>query len=225
MIRSLSVSRRCVLRLLMWLLPALALSWLAGLVWFAATVPDRVEDTTTHTDAIVVLTGGSERTATGIALLAQGLAGRLFISGVHRGVEVNDILRLAPLPRSGATPDSPIPTRAALARAIVLGHAADDTVGNAAETAAWMEAEHLHSLRLVTAAYHMRRGLWEFRQAMPEVRIIPNPVFPDMVKSRDWWRWPGTAALLAGEYTKYLGAIVRQGLLPSWAGLAGDDRS
>jgi len=179
---------------------AVAAVWLVGLVWFAASVPVRVDDPESHTDAIVVLTGGSERTATGMALLAAGKADRLFISGVHKGVDVAEILRLNRAPNP------------ALAPSIVLGYAADDTVGNAAETAAWIAGQHLDSLRLVTAAYHMRRSLWEFRRAMPGVRIIPHPVFPDAVKYRVWWRKPGTAALLATEYSKYLAVIIRHQL-------------
>lgn len=176
--------------------------WFMGFLWFVATLPSRVDDLSTHTDAIVVLTGGSERLTTGIALLHDGLAGRLFISGVHRGVDVPDILKAA---RS----EHPDP-----AGAIVLGHAADDTVGNASETARWVAQEGVRSLRLVTGAYHMPRSLVEFRHALPSVVIVPHPVFPDTVKSREWWRWPGTAALLATEYSKYLAAEIRQWFLP-----------
>ncbi|MGE5515593.1 MAG: YdcF family protein [Bacteroidota bacterium] len=181
---------------------AVAGMWFMGFLWFVATLPSRVEDVTTRTDAIVVLTGGSERLTTGIALLHDGLAGRLFISGVHRGVDVADILKAA----RSEHPD--------LAGAIVLGHAADDTVGNASETARWVAQEGVGSLRLVTGAYHMPRSLVEFRHALPGVAIVPHPVFPDTVKSREWWRWPGTAALLATEYSKYLAAEIRQWFLP-----------
>ncbi len=184
----------------------LALAWLLGLMWFASSVPVRVEDPDTHTDAIVVLTGGSGRLSTGLALLAAGKGDRLFVSGVHKGVAVRDLLRV------GRQAD-----HKELAGAVVLGYAADDTVGNAAETAAWAAREHLHSLRLVTAAYHMRRSLWEFHQAMPGMVIIPHPVFPDAVKSRDWWHRPGTAALLATEYSKYLAAVLRHWIMPKAA--------
>ncbi|MGE5478781.1 MAG: YdcF family protein [Bacteroidales bacterium] len=177
-------------------------SWFAGFLWFVATLPSQVDDLTSRTDAIVVLTGGSERLATGVGLLRDGLAGRLFISGVHRGVDVGDILRAA----RSEQPE--------LAGAIVLGHAADDTVGNATETARWAAHEHVRSLRLVTGAYHMPRSLVEFRHALPGVAIVPHPVFPEGVKSREWWRWPGTAALLATEYSKYLAAEIRQWFLP-----------
>lgn len=180
----------------------LAALWVAGFVWFATTLPARVEDEHSHTDAIVVLTGGSERLTTGLALLQAGLARQLFISGVHRGVEIADILKLA----NNAPPE--------LAATIALGHVAGDTVGNAAETAQWATRHDVRSLRLVTGAYHMPRSLTELGYAMPDVAIVPHPVFPEGVKSQEWWRWPGTAALLATEYTKYLAAVARHWFLP-----------
>jgi uncharacterized SAM-binding protein YcdF (DUF218 family) len=179
----------------------LVLAWLAGLVWFAATMPDAVEDVVTATEAIVVLTGGSDRVATGVALLEGNLGGRLFVSGVHKGVEVADLLKTT---RHHSRE---------LAGRITLGHDADDTIGNAVETAAWMRAGKYRSLRLVTAAYHMPRSLVEFRAAMPGVAIVPHPVFPDAFK-QEWWRWPGTTHLLATEWTKYLAAVLRNWVMP-----------
>ena len=174
-----------------------ALAWLGGLIWFATTVPQQVEDVATITDAIVVLTGGSERLDTGLSLLRQRLGAKLFVSGVYRGLDVNELLRL-----SRQKPDE-------VECCIVLGYAADNTQGNANETAAWIHNQGFHSLRLVTANYHMRRSLLEFHFAMPDVTIIPHPVFPDTVKQGQWWMWPGTAHLLASEYDKFLAAQIR----------------
>jgi len=64
-------------------------------------------------------------------------------------------------------------------------------------------------MRLVTAAYHMPRSLLEMHDIMPEVKIVPHPVFPDHVKQDEWWAWPGTAALTASEYNKFLIAWLR----------------
>ncbi len=52
----------------------------------------------------------------------------------------------------------------------------------------------------------------EFRAAMPGAEIVPHPVFPPHVKHRRWYGNPGTAALLAGEYTKFLAARLRLAL-------------
>jgi uncharacterized SAM-binding protein YcdF (DUF218 family) len=184
------------------LLAVIFAAWLYGLVAFVARLPDHVEDPDRHTDAIVVPTGGSERLAEGVRLLVRGLAGKLFISGVNAQTRLADLI--ASLPR-----DIEKPSLALVDCCIVLGHAADSTLGNAAETAAWMRAEGFHSLRLVTADYHMPRSLLEFRHAMPDVAIAIHPVFPDQLRRENWWRSPGTAGLLIDEYDKYLAAYLR----------------
>jgi uncharacterized SAM-binding protein YcdF (DUF218 family) len=180
---------------------AVVLAWTAGLLWFASTIPTTVEDRATHTDAIVVLTGGSERIETGLSLLDEGMAERLFVSGVGEQVKTGDFL---PQTRN---------LRPELRDNITVGKTAGNTPGNALETAQWARTMNIHSIRLVTAAYHMRRSLLEFHAAMPGIAIVPHAVFPANVKS-DWWRWPGTASLIAREYTKYIvtWAIQRSGL-------------
>ncbi len=171
--------------------------WLGGLFVFAAEIPRTAQASTEKTDVIVVLTGGSLRLEQGLALLEQGFAQKLFVSGVHRGVDVQQLLKL-----SRQSPR-------ALDCCIVLGYSADHTAGNASETAEWMREQGYRSLRLVTASYHMPRSLAEFHRAMPVETIVPHPVFPATVKLDDWWRWPGTADLIAGEYNKYLVAMLR----------------
>ena len=178
---------------------AIAAAWLGGLLWFASTLPAAVDDPNTHTDAIVVLTGGSERIETGFKLLGAGLAERMFVSGVGEQVKAGNLVA-----RTDVLPPD-------LAGKVAVGASAYDTPGNASETAAWARAEHVGSIRLVTAGYHMRRSLLEFHAAMPGVRIVPHAVFPAMVKS-DWWRWPGTASLIAREYTKFVVSWARQNL-------------
>ena len=173
---------------------SVAAAWLGGLLWFANTIPTDPDDAVTNTDAIVVPTGGSLRVQSGLALLAAGKAKKLFVSGVDHGVDVGALLHAAHQP-----PDK-------VACCIVLGHAADNTLGNALETATWMRQEDFHSLRLVTSGYHMRRSLLEFGRVMPDVTIIAHPILSDSVRQERWWSW---ATLVAGEYDKYLFALVR----------------
>lgn len=174
---------------------ACCVSWLGGLLWFAT--PPTADTRPAATDAIVVLTGGSLRLQSGIDLLRQGKGRKLFVSGVNQQVDLDDLLGI-----SGHAPDWAL-------CCIVLGHEADDTFGNAQETAQWIRRQGFRSLRLVTAWYHMPRSLLEFDRAMPEIDIVPHPVFPDQVKQERWWEWRGTAVLLVSEYVKYLGALAR----------------
>ncbi len=174
---------------------------IAGLLVFVSKVPRQLETPQRQTDAIVVLTGGSERLAAGFALLSQGQAEKLFISGVGRG-----------------TSREAIRTRAGAAErfecCVVIGRDALNTEGNAAETAAWLEAQGYDSLRVVTAGYHMPRSLLEMRRAMPGITLVPHPVFPRHVKIESWWRSPGTASLLVTEAGKYWAARLRTWVSP-----------
>ena len=119
------------------------------------------------------------------------------MSGVNQQVDLEELLRV-----SGNAPDW-------ASCCTALGHDADNTVGNARETAQWVRQQGFSSLRLVTAWYHMPRGLLELERAMPEIEIIAHPVFPDEVKQEHWWESRGSVLLLAGEYGKYLGALLR----------------
>lgn len=172
-------------------------TWFGGLFWFVAQIPYPGPASIARTDAIVVLTGGSERLDTGLRLLAEGFAAKLFVSGVARGVDLATLLRLA-----RRQPEE-------MACCIAIGYRADNTAGNARETSAWMGEQGYTSLRLVTAGYHMPRSLLEFRRAMAGLSIVPHPVFPPGFKRTRWWLWPGTASLLTSEYIKYLLARLR----------------
>ena len=183
------------LRAVMVVAAACCVSWLGGLIWFAT--PPAADTQAAATDAIVVLTGGSLRLQSGIDLLREGKGRKLFVSGVNQQVDLDDLLGV-----SGHAPDWAL-------CCIVLGHEADDTFGNAHETAQWIRRQGFRSLRLVTAWYHMPRSLLEFDRAMPEIDIVAHPVFPDQVKQERWWAWRGTAMLLVNEYVKYLGALAR----------------
>ncbi|NKB58232.1 MAG: YdcF family protein [Alphaproteobacteria bacterium] len=194
-IRKRRLRRKRYAALLVVIITAIALS--IGFILFIRTVPESSTPASIKTQAIVVLTGGSLRLEAGLALLSANKGEKLFVSGVHRGVDVAELLRV-----SRQTPG-------ALDCCIALGYAADNTRGNALETANWMKREGFTSMTLVTANYHMPRSLLEFRTAMPGAAIVPHPVFPSHVKLDNWWIWPGTVTLLAGEYSKFLLAWVR----------------
>lgn len=189
----------------------IAALWLGGLYHFTRSIlhdteTARVQNLRTGTgplpqkdmlDAVVVLTGGSNRLQTGFDLLAQKRGKKLFISGVYQGVEVRELL--AQWKKEGADE---------LDCCVVLGFEADDTAGNADETAAWMETEGFTSFYLVTSHYHMKRALLEMRRAAPHLRVRPWPVAPEGLDIGNWWRDPPARSLIIREYSKYLAASV-----------------
>ena len=202
-------------KLLAGLAGACAGLWLGGLLWFVHSGMSRGDDQARATDAIVVLTGGRLRLETGIALFGGGRARKLFISGVNHHVDREALTRVF----------EPVASRAQCC--IVLGHDADNTRGNARETASWMRQERFSSLRLVTSWYHMPRSLLEFHRAMPNVEIVASPVFAKAEPGEDRVAaWAGAAGLTIGEYHKFLAVrllISAETLFPGLAAPPGAD--
>lgn len=184
-----------IFRLVLVLL-ALTLPFAIGFVHFISHLPAATNDES-KTDAIVVLTGGGARIPAGLSLLEAGRAQRLFVSGVHPGVGIDELLKID-------RTSSNAPRAPDLADRIDLGDTAGDTFGNSVESVAWMRLNHFKSMRLVTADYHMPRALIEFRMEAPDITILPNPVQPLKSASRNWWSDRVTFNLLLGEYGKYL---------------------
>jgi uncharacterized SAM-binding protein YcdF (DUF218 family) len=190
--------RKSIWRRLALLLGGLASLWLGGFLQFVAGLPMTTDmpDQAIGSDAVVVLTGGAERLNTGIALLNAGKAKHMLISGVDTGTTALDLQRRAEAPP------------ALFNCCIELGYNARDTRGNAIETALWAQRGGYASLRLVTANYHMPRAMLLFHQAMPQMTLLAHPVVSGHVKVENWWRYPGTARLLATEYSKYLTSLI-----------------
>ncbi len=166
--------------------------WVAGLVVFAEGVIRQTVPHNGQTDAIVVLTGEDNRLSASVALLKDGLADRVFISGVHNDVHADQLVRLLDTEASD------------LDCCIEVGHVATNTRGNAWETADWIEVEQIGSIRLVTSNYHMPRSLLEFRRVIPHIDIVPHPIDSNLVVLNPWYGSLASVSLMAREFTKYL---------------------
>jgi uncharacterized SAM-binding protein YcdF (DUF218 family) len=178
------------MRVLAGTLVLLAVLWAGGFAWFVhqSSIPPLPPP---HADGIVVLTGGAGRVEAALRLLQEGRAPLLLISGAGALSGLDEIVH-----RAGIADASPF------AGKVTIGHAATSTFGNAAETAAWVQAHDIGTLIVVTSGYHMPRALTELSRAMPAVRLIPYPVVLPAMRHAS----PAMLKLLAGEYTKWLGA-------------------
>jgi len=160
--------------------------------------PDRVDG-----DAIVALTGGEGRVATGVALLADGHGERLLISGGNPEVTM-DAIRAA----AGAPP-------ALFDCCVDIGVEAANTVGNADETARWAAGHGYQRLVIVTSDFHMPRALLELSAAMPESELVPYGVAtpPPWSSTRAARRW-------LQEYLKFAAVFAREALRAPLGGRA-----
>lgn len=183
---------------------AIGTLWFGGFLFYCATIPTSAADHPAKADGIVVLTGGAERLKEGIRLLQEGSGDKLLISGVDPSVNLQALMATL------AQEDQP--RTELISCCIALDQRASSTIDNARETRAWVEAEGLHSLILVTANYHINRAMLEYRAAMPDIAILPQPVFPEEVKAKFWFIDLQTLSLLVNEYHKSLVAKARHGL-------------
>lgn len=171
--------------------------WLGGFIWYLNQIPYPPEKSSQAADAIVVLTGGSQRLGVGLDLLSQGQSQKMFISGVNKDVGFKEIFYL----NKASQPS--------LNQSIELGYMANNTRENAEETAAWLRKKGYQSIQLVTAHYHMPRSLVEFRALMPHIPIQPYAVCPGLFEKKDMKSRSDQVIVLIREYHKFIGALLR----------------
>lgn len=165
-----------------------------GFVLFVSNLPSAPKDPPTA-DGIVALTGGDSRLDAAVALFESGVGKRLLISGVSQETSKETLAKMS----GGA---------ARFACCADIGYAAEDTHGNAVETASWARQNHFGSLVIVTSRYHMPRAMEEFSAVLPEVTLIAYPVNQAGIDLGGWWEHPRTIGLLHREYVKYLASLV-----------------
>lgn len=181
---------------------AIATCFVAGFGWFSShvsrlTPPDDPE----KADAIIVLTGGQARLDAAMNLLETGKGQRLLISGVHPAAS----RRQLQLAMGG---DSNL-----FACCVDIDRAALDTIGNAEESAKWVEEHAYGSVILVTNNYHMPRSLLEMGRLLHGARLEPYPVVNSKLDDGSWLTKPQALRVLFTEYNKYLVALAR-GVVP-----------
>jgi uncharacterized SAM-binding protein YcdF (DUF218 family) len=169
----------------------------AGFVAFAQKVDNLTPPIKiAKADGIVVWTGkGGGRLETGAELLRKNKGERLLISGVNQKTSLNAIKELVILPDARAE------------CCIDLDYKAEDTIGNARETASWAKALGYEHIILVTSSYHMPRAEIEIGAAAGRIKITAYPaVNPDGTK---WYRSGARFKRLFQEYGKLLLSYLR----------------
>lgn len=146
-----------------YILASIVLVWALGFLWFAVSLPQPADKLST--DAVIVPTGGAGRIAQGLAVLDEGLADRMLVTGVDPEVTAEEF----------AAEFEVAPER--MDCCVTLGFRAVDTRTNATETAEWVEDNNVRSLRLVTTDWHMRRAAGELDRTLPAgVEVVRDAV-------------------------------------------------
>lgn len=201
-VRGRSPARRLLTTALRCAAGAAAVGLCVGFVIFAESIPAEEPTDVPHAEGMVALTGGADRIADAMALLAEGRADRLLITGVNQSTTSPEI--------AGQNPRY----KALFQCCVDLGYEALNTIGNAREAAQWAARRDIRrSLIIVTSSYHMPRALAEMRHVLPEIELYPYPVVPERLRRVVWWRDGEAARLVAREYLKYVVTVGRLFLL------------
>jgi uncharacterized SAM-binding protein YcdF (DUF218 family) len=197
--------RRWGLRVLAKTLIVIVVCSLAFLGGFAAFATHVARLTTPeepgNADAIIVLTGGEKRLDAAMDLLESGKGQRLLISGVHPSARIVDLQRA-----TGG--DAKL-----FSCCVDIDRAALDTIGNAEESAKWINSHAWDTIIVVTNNYHMPRSLLELRRYIGDVNLVPYPVVNTRLDGGEWMTNRAALRVLFTEYAKYLVSLGR-GLLP-----------
>lgn len=191
-----------ILLVILLMIPA----WL-GVAWFLA---ERliVEKTLERADVILVLGGSSvyvERAQKAAELYKKGIAPKIFLSDDgERGGWSRIEQRNTPyveLTRKQLIVQGVAPENIEIFKAIGSG-----TIYEAREFQKIAAEKNLHSVLIVTSAYHTRRALWTFEKVSAyektEIGIIPAPTGEQTPPPFVWWLSSFGWDVVAGEYVK-----------------------
>ena len=140
----------------------IVIAWVLGFVWFAAILPQPIG--AGRSDVGIVLTGGEGRIPRALEVFSRGWVRHVLVAGVDSEVRPNEFRAEYSVPA------------ATLACCVTLDQISVDTRTNAREATAWIAAHKVHSVRLITSDWHMRRAAWELGQAAPNVEISRDAV-------------------------------------------------
>lgn len=136
-------------------------------------------DVLTKADAIVVVSGDSDRMKHAIDLYKQDLAPKLILSGAAReGFTSNALIMQIEASRAG------VPNKA-----VLMEEKAYNTYENAVYTKEIVLAQSMKNIILVSSPYHQRRVYETFRSAFKDtgVRLQNSPSPYAKWKPNNWW--------------------------------------
>ena len=157
-------------------------------------------DNLTKADAIVVVSGDTDRIKQAIDLYKKGYAPRLILSGAQKDGPTSNALAMHLEASASGIPDE----------AIILEEKATNTFENALFVKEIVLSRGFKSLILVTSPYHQRRVYETFKVLFKdtEVTLQNSPSSYSSWKADSWWERDTTTTLTEKEMGKILWAKI-----------------
>lgn len=157
-------------------------------------------DNLSRADAIVVVSGDSDRMKQAIDLYKQGYASRLILSGAAKdGFPSNALAMHIEASQSG------IPNEA-----VILEEKANNTYENALYTKEIVLSQGMKNIILVTSPYHQRRVYETFKNVFKgsNIQLQNSPSIYSSWKPNDWWNTERESHLTQEEILKMIWASI-----------------
>ncbi|MDR2933951.1 MAG: YdcF family protein [Rickettsiales bacterium] len=143
-------------------------------------------------DAIVVLTGGSERIPEGLKMLENNYADLLFISGLYTEKSLEHYKKnLSQFEKISEDK-------------IHFDTVARTTIENAEQVRNWAVEHGVKSIYLTTSYYHIPRAKYLIQKFTPDLKIVSHPVFPLSYDNGGTLESMRIFSLVFFEYNKYI---------------------
>jgi uncharacterized SAM-binding protein YcdF (DUF218 family) len=171
-----------------------------GLLKYKEEVQSLKEYSIKEAANVVILTGGSNRIKEGLKLI-KGFSKLelmnidILISGIGKGFTKSNISEL--LLKNDLL-------NMFIECCLELDSKSKNTRSNALETLKWVNKNSIKQLILITSNYHMPRAFLEFKNKMPNLKIIKYPITPEKHNINNWIYSYETFSLIFLEYCKFL---------------------
>ncbi len=157
-------------------------------------------DTLTKTNAIIVVSGDTDRMKHAIDLYKQGYAPKLILSGAAREGDVSNALAMHIEASNSGIPDD----------AVILEERATNTFENAIFTKDIVQSKGFKNIILVSSPYHQRRVYETFRSVFrgTDVTFQNSPSIYSSWKVDSWWKIDKNTHLTQEEIAKIFWAKI-----------------
>ena len=157
---------------------------------------------------IVILTGGTNRIKDGFDIINKfdeksKYTIKILVSGTGKGFTKLSIKNML-------SPDFDLKL---IKCCVELDAISQNTYSNAKQTLKWSTKNNIKEFILITSNYHMPRSILEFKNKMPNIRILTYPIKPRKHEINNWLNSFETFSLIFYEFCKFIISNIRINIL------------
>ena len=178
--------------------------FLIGLIEYKENILLSIKYISKKSSNIVILTGGTNRIKNGLKIVnkfekTSTFYPKILVSGTGKGFTKTSLEKNINFDFDFNLIEC----------CIELDNISTNTYSNAFETFKWVKKNNISEFILITSNYHMPRAFLEFKNRMPNLKILTYPITPEKHNINMWLSSFQTFSLVFSEYCKFIFANLR----------------